>query len=123
VGALRGAKAKLIWLIIFDQLRISLKNNRLQAKNIFIRCLHVVVLYITISPSHRNTAVTDRTETKGQETIMNTSISTKLAALALALMVNSVIMGGIAYLFNAQLQGASAVTSLVSTATPSANAA
>ncbi len=31
---------------------------------------------------------------------MNTSISTKLAALALALMVNSVIMGGIAYLFN-----------------------
>jgi hypothetical protein len=81
------------------------------------------VLYITISPSHRNTAVTDRTETKGQETIMNTSISTKLAALALALMVNSVIMGGIAYLFNAQLQGASAVTSLVSTTTPSANAA
>jgi hypothetical protein len=54
---------------------------------------------------------------------MNTSISTKLAALALALMFNSVIMGGIAYLFNAQLQGASAVTSLVSTATPSANAA
>jgi hypothetical protein len=67
--------------------------------------------------------VTDRTETKGQETIMNTSISTKLAALALALMVNSVIMGGIAYLFNAQLQSASAVTSLVSTAAPSANAA
>jgi hypothetical protein len=67
--------------------------------------------------------VTDRTETKGQETIMNTSISTKLAALALALMVNSVIMGGIAYLFNAQLQSASAVTSLVSTAAPSGNAA
>ncbi len=35
---------------------------------------------------------------------MNTSISTKLTALALALMVNSVIMGGMAYLFNAQLQ-------------------
>ena len=35
---------------------------------------------------------------------MNTSISTKLAALALALMVNSVIMGGMAYLFNVQLQ-------------------
>ncbi len=32
---------------------------------------------------------------------MNTSISTKLAALALALMVNSVIMGGVAYLLPA----------------------
>ncbi|MDP9009545.1 MAG: hypothetical protein M3N91_12715 [Pseudomonadota bacterium] len=54
---------------------------------------------------------------------MNTSISTKLAALALALMVNSVIMGGMAYLFNAQLQGATGVTSLASTAAPSAKAA
>jgi hypothetical protein len=35
---------------------------------------------------------------------MNTSISTKLAALGLALMVNSVLMGGMAVLFNAQLQ-------------------
>ena len=35
---------------------------------------------------------------------MNTQISTKLAALAVALMVNSVMIGGIAYLFNAQLQ-------------------
>ena len=35
---------------------------------------------------------------------MNTSISNKLAALALALMVNSVIMGGVAYLFNEPLQ-------------------
>ena len=34
---------------------------------------------------------------------MNTSISTKLTALALALIFNSVIMGGMAYLFNAQL--------------------
>jgi hypothetical protein len=52
---------------------------------------------------------------------MNTSISTKLAALALALMFNSVIMGGIAYLFNAQLQAPTAVMSLVSTSAPSAN--
>ena len=37
---------------------------------------------------------------------MNTSISTKLAALGLALMVNSVIMGGMAILFNAQVQPA-----------------
>jgi hypothetical protein len=43
---------------------------------------------------------------------MNTSISTKLAALALALMVNSVIMGGVAYLFNAQLRAPNVALSL-----------
>ena len=77
----------------------------LDQKIFSLGCLHVVVLYITISPSHRNT-VDDglKPETLDKETIMNTSISTKLTALALALMVNSVIMGGMAYLFNAQLQ-------------------
>jgi hypothetical protein len=43
---------------------------------------------------------------------MNTSISTKLSALALALIFNSVIMGGMAYLFNVQ---PTAVISLAST--------
>jgi hypothetical protein len=52
---------------------------------------------------------------------MNTSISTKLAAIALALMVNSVIMGGMAYLFNAQLQAPTAQMSLAGTTLPSAN--
>jgi hypothetical protein len=52
---------------------------------------------------------------------MNTSISTKLAALALALMVNSVIMGGMAYLFNAQLQAPSAVMALASATATSSN--
>jgi hypothetical protein len=52
---------------------------------------------------------------------MNTSISTKLAALALALMVNSVIMGGMAYLFNAQLQAPTAVMSLARVSGSSAN--
>jgi hypothetical protein len=52
---------------------------------------------------------------------MNTSTSTKLAALALALMVNSMIMGGMAYLFNAQLQAPTAVMSLASTAAPLAH--
>ena len=52
---------------------------------------------------------------------MNTSISTKLAALALALMFNSVIMGGVAYLFNAQLQGPTTLTALASNTAPSAN--
>jgi hypothetical protein len=54
---------------------------------------------------------------------MNTSISTKLAALALALAVNSVIMGGMAYLFNAQLQQSTAVVSLASVVAPSAHTA
>jgi hypothetical protein len=34
---------------------------------------------------------------------MNTQISSKLAALAVALMMNSVLIGGVAYLFNGQL--------------------
>ncbi len=52
---------------------------------------------------------------------MNTSLSTKLAALGLALMFNSVIMGGMAYLFNAQLQQPTAAMSLAGTAAASAN--
>ena len=35
---------------------------------------------------------------------MNTRISAKLTALAIALMMNSVIIGGVAYLFDAQTQ-------------------
>jgi hypothetical protein len=54
---------------------------------------------------------------------MNTSISTKLSALALALIFNSVIMGGMAYLFNAQLQQPTAVVSLASTVADTANVA
>ena len=44
---------------------------------------------------------------------MNTQISTKLAALAVALMMNSVIIGGVAYLFNGQLRQHAGVPSLV----------
>ena len=54
---------------------------------------------------------------------MNTSLSTKLTALALALMVNSVLMGSMALLFNAQLQQPTAVTSLASNVAASANVA
>lgn len=39
-----------------------------------------------------------------------TTVSTKLAALCLALMVNSVIMGGVAYMFNDRLQAAAEVS-------------
>ena len=55
---------------------------------------------------------------------MNTQISTKLAALAVALMMNSVIIGGVAYLFNAQLHQPVAFSSLAQAAAPaSADAA
>jgi hypothetical protein len=85
-----------------------------------LACSGVVYYYITKSPKHLD----DRTEDRntGKEKIMTTSLSTKLAALALALMFNSAIMGGMAYLFNAQLQH-TAVTSLASTAAKSANVA
>jgi hypothetical protein len=47
---------------------------------------------------------------------MNTQISTNLAALAVALMMNSLLIGGVAYLFNSQLHQHATVTSLVQTA-------
>jgi hypothetical protein len=50
--------------------------------------------------------------TTNQENHMTTQISTKLAALAVALMMNTLIIGGIGYLFNSQVQQHTAVTSL-----------
>jgi hypothetical protein len=41
--------------------------------------------------------------TQPKETIMKAEISTKLAALGFALLMNAVIIGGVALLFNAQL--------------------
>ncbi len=43
---------------------------------------------------------------------MNTRISSKLAALAIALMVNCFIIGGVAYLFDAQTQQQLSVISI-----------
>jgi hypothetical protein len=43
---------------------------------------------------------------------MTTQISTKLAALAVALMMNTLIIGGVGYLFNSQLHQHTTVTSL-----------
>lgn len=47
---------------------------------------------------------------------MNTQISTKLAALAVALMMNSLIIGGVAYLFNNPSHQHMTVTSLAQAA-------
>jgi hypothetical protein len=43
---------------------------------------------------------------------MNTQISTKLAALAAALMMNSLLIGGVAYLFSGPLHQRASVMSL-----------
>jgi len=43
---------------------------------------------------------------------MNTQISSKLAALAVAFVMNIVIIGGVAHLFNSQLQSRAAAMSL-----------
>jgi len=47
-----------------------------------------------------------------KETFMNTQFSSKLAALAVALVMNIVIIGGVADLFSSQLQSRTAATSL-----------
>ena len=52
---------------------------------------------------------------------MTTQISTKLAALAVALMMNSILIGGVAYLFNGQIHQHATVTSLVQTAVAAPN--
>jgi hypothetical protein len=54
---------------------------------------------------------------------MNTQISTKLAALAVALMMNSLLIGGVAYLFNGQLHQHATITSLAHTVAAPAKAA
>jgi len=50
--------------------------------------------------------------TASPETLMDTQISSKLAALAVALMMNSLIIGGVACLFNCQIQHNAAGVSL-----------
>jgi hypothetical protein len=49
---------------------------------------------------------------------MNTQISSKLAALGVALMMNSVLIGSVAYLFNGQLHQRTPVVSLAHASVP-----
>jgi hypothetical protein len=60
--------------------------------------------------------------TTNQETHMNTQISTKLAALAVALMMNTLIIGGVGYLFNSQLHQHAAFTSVAHAAVSTSDA-
>jgi hypothetical protein len=52
---------------------------------------------------------------------MNTQISTKFAALAAALMMNGLIIGGVAFLFNGPLHQHTALVSVAHTAAATLN--
>jgi hypothetical protein len=65
-------------------------------------------MYITISPGH---CYTPGTAGNCKEKIMETRISSKIAALALALLVNGTVFGGVAFLFS--VERASAAVTLV----------
>jgi hypothetical protein len=54
---------------------------------------------------------------------MNTQISSKLAALAVALMMNSLIVSGVAYLFNGQIQQHASIIALDGAASQTAHEA
>ena len=54
---------------------------------------------------------------------MNTQISAKLAALAVALVMNSLLIGGVAYLFNDASHQQATVISLAHTAAATSNSA
>jgi hypothetical protein len=57
-----------------------------------------------------------------QEKTMTTQLSTKLTALALALMVNSMMIGGVAFLFSGRIHQQPVMTTLAQTSTsPSAS--
>jgi hypothetical protein len=52
--------------------------------------------------------------TNSGDRTLNTQISTKLAALGVALIMNSALIGGVAFLFNGQLHPAISQTSATS---------
>ena len=54
---------------------------------------------------------------------MNTQISTKLTALAVALMMNSLLIGGVAYLFSGPLHQHAAAISVAHAAASTLNGA
>jgi hypothetical protein len=54
---------------------------------------------------------------------MTTQISTKLAALAIALMVNTMMIGGVAYLFSGQIHDSAVVTATAQTAAQTSDVA
>ena len=78
-----------------------------------LACSGDVCNYITRSPIH---LVTKQLNSHPKEMTMTTQLSTKLAALAVALMVNGMMIGGVAYLFSARLHQPTAANGTVTTA-------
>src|ERR1700675_3603204 len=78
---------------------------RAPSKNIsskVLACLSVLCNYITRPPKHLD----GHPHKPGEDhmtTQLSTKLSTKFAALALTLMVNGVMIGGVAYLFSGQI--------------------
>ena len=71
-----------------------------------LACSGDVCNYITKSPIHLDDPTLNG---HPEEMTMTTQLSTKLAALAVALMVNGMMIGGVAYLFSARLHQPTAV--------------
>jgi hypothetical protein len=78
-----------------------------------LACSGPVYNYITRSPIHRDDQPAQQPP---KEMTMTTQLSTKLAALAVALMVNGMMIGGVAYLFSARLHQPTAANGTVTTA-------
>jgi hypothetical protein len=60
--------------------------------------------------------MTNQLNSHPKEMTMTTQLSTKLAALAVALMVNGMMIGGVAYLFSVRLHQPTAANGTVTTA-------
>jgi hypothetical protein len=77
-----------------------------------LACSGDVCNYITRSPIHHG----DQLNSHPKEMTMTTQLSSKLAALAVALIVNGMMIGGVAYLFSARLHQPTAANGAVTTA-------
>ena len=76
-----------------------------------LACISDLCNYITKSPKHLD----DYNWTNHKETSMNTQISNKLVALGVALVMNSLLLGGVAYMFNSQAHQHTTMVSLAHT--------
>jgi hypothetical protein len=83
---------------------------------IALACTAVICNYITGKPKHWCTS------NIRQEIHMTAQLSTKIAALAIALMVNCMMIGGVAYLFGGRIHAAplQALAQTAALATPPA---
>jgi hypothetical protein len=91
-----------LFTLIFLRRTIGVRRKFIEV----LACSSDVCNYITRSPKHL-----DDRQTK--ETHMTTQISTKLTALAVALMMNTLLIGGVALLFTGQLPTHNGVVSIV----------